>query len=209
MNKCVVPSIVLLIIGAAGGYYGAQYLHRPRSTVQQCTLWRTMDRLWTDHVFWTRQFIVSSAAGLSDVQVAAQRLLKNQDDIGNALVPYYGNEAGARLTQLLREHITIAADLVKAVIAKNDAKTQELDAQWHTNAHDIATFLAGANPNWKKDDLVSMLNEHLALTTKELTYRLASNWIEDIANFDAIAQQARMMGQAIADGIIQQMPSKF
>ncbi|HEY5524645.1 MAG TPA: glycosyltransferase, partial [Clostridium sp.] len=62
-------------------------------------------QLWSDHVSWTRSFIVSDLASLEDKDPVLQRLLKNQDDIGNSIKPYYGEEAGNALSKLLREHI--------------------------------------------------------------------------------------------------------
>jgi hypothetical protein len=44
---------------------------------------------------------------------AANRLMKNQDDIGRAIAGYYGPAAGQQLTTLLKEHISIAVDLIK------------------------------------------------------------------------------------------------
>ena len=50
-------------------------------------------KLWSDHVIWTRQYIVAAVAGTPDADAAAGRLLKNQEDIGAAFVPYYGQAA--------------------------------------------------------------------------------------------------------------------
>src|SRR5438270_10880721 len=71
-------------------------------------------RLWADHVIWTRQYIVGALSGAPDAGAAAGRLLRNQEDIGNAIVPLYGAEAGQELTRLLKEHILIAVDPVDA-----------------------------------------------------------------------------------------------
>src|SRR5205807_1814540 len=65
-----------------------------------------------DHVIWTRLYIMEAVAGAADAEAAATRLLKNQEDIGNAIVSFYGAEAGAALTDLLKSHILIAVDLV-------------------------------------------------------------------------------------------------
>jgi hypothetical protein len=207
----VVKAIVLVLVGAVGGYYGAQYSGTAGTLNEnQCALRRGMDYLWAEHVIWTRQFIVSSVAGLKDADVAAQRLLKNQDDIGNAVAPYYGEQAGKKLAELLREHITIAAKIVAAAIAKDDEQVKALDGDWHRNADDIATFLSSANPdNWTKEMLVSMLNDHLAVTTKELQARLQEDWAGDVTNYDEVFKQAQHMGQDLANGIIKQFPDKF
>ncbi|MDQ6633594.1 MAG: hypothetical protein M3Z10_02435 [Gemmatimonadota bacterium] len=62
-----------------------------------------MRKLWADHVTWTRLFIVSAAAGLPDTDATTQRLLRNQDDIGNAYAEYYGKDAGSKLTTAAEE----------------------------------------------------------------------------------------------------------
>src|SRR5438105_11068747 len=81
-----------------------------------------MRKLWEDHVTWTRLFIVSVAGNLGDTKATTDRLLQNQADIGNAIVPFYGRAAGDKLTSLLRDHILIAADLVGAAKANDTAK---------------------------------------------------------------------------------------
>src|SRR6266513_5771003 len=74
----------------------------------------SMDKLWEDHVTWTRLYIVSAAATLPDKDSTAQRLLQNQTDIGNAVKPFYGDAAGDKLTALLKDHILIAVDIIDA-----------------------------------------------------------------------------------------------
>src|SRR5688572_17019614 len=69
-------------------------------------------KLWEDHVTWTRVYIIAALAGLPEADAAAQRLLQNQTDIGNAVKPFYGDAAGDQLTALLKDHILIAADLL-------------------------------------------------------------------------------------------------
>jgi hypothetical protein len=79
-------------------------------------------KLWSDHVIWTRDYIVAAVAGAADADAAAGRLLRNQEDIGAAIAGYYGDAAGDQLTKLLKEHIMIAVDLVAAAKSgDNDA----------------------------------------------------------------------------------------
>jgi len=81
---------------------------------------------------------------------AADRLFKNQENIGNAIVPFYNKEAGEKLTTILKEHISLAANIVTAAKSNNKAKLDEEMKKWYKNADDIAAFLSSANPNWKK-----------------------------------------------------------
>jgi hypothetical protein len=173
-------------------------------------LTKSMRDLWADHVIWTRQYIVAATANSPDAQAAAARLLKNQEQIGQAIVPYYGQEAGTKLTALLKDHILIAVDVVGAAKANDQAKLRDADARWRANAADIATFLSNANPtHWPRAAVLSMTNEHLALTTKEAVARLNKNWTDDIALFDQIFDQAMMMADTLSKGIVQQFPDRF
>jgi hypothetical protein len=167
-----------------------------------------MRKLWADHVIWTRQYIVSAVLGDPSATAASQRLLKNQEDIGNAVAQYYGAAAGTKLTDLLKQHILIAVDLVAAAKTGDAAKQADADKRWHANAADIATFLSSANPNWPRQTLLDMLNQHLSLTTREAVARLQKNWTDDVAAFDGIFSQAMMMADALTDGIAKQFPAK-
>ena len=125
-------------------------------------------KLWEDHITWTRVFIISAAGDLPDKATATDRLLQNQVDIGNAIKPYYGDAAGNKMTSLLKEHITTAAEVVAAAKANNSGKLADANKRWYANAEQIADFLSSANPkNWPQTEMRSMMHEHLDLTTKE------------------------------------------
>lgn len=183
--------------------------HGTVATPNAVGLKQAMRTLWSDHVVWTRQYIVAAAAGDASAHAASVRLLKNQEDIGGAVVPYYGAAAGAQLTDLLKQHILIAVGLVTAAKAGDNAKQTAADAKWTANAADLAKFLSDANPNWPRQTLLDMLNEHLALTKQEAVARLQSKWDEDVTTFDKIYAQAMMMADALSDGIIKQFPTMF
>lgn len=109
-----------------------------------------MRGLWVDHTVYTRLYIVSAFADLPDAQAIAGRLLRNQEDIGNAIIPYYGKDAGNKLTDLLKQHILIATEVVAAAKSGDKQKFAESDKKWVANADDIAAFLSSANPNSPK-----------------------------------------------------------
>ena len=169
-----------------------------------------MRRLWTDHVTWTRLFIVSAAAGLPDQEATTQRLLQNQADIGTAVAGYYGQEAGAKLTALLKSHIVIAGDLVAAAKAGNSPRVDSLNASWRANASEIAVFLHGANPrHWPEATLRTAMYMHLDQTLAEATHRLKGDYAADVRDFDAIETHILVMADMLSRGIIAQFPSRF
>lgn len=178
------------------------------ASISQAELKLTMRKLWEDHITYTRNFIISALGDLKDTDAVAQRLLANQDEIGKAIAPFYGNEAGKKVAALLHDHILIAADVVKAAKA---GKKDELAAQqdkWTKNADDIAAFLSKANSNWPEKDLKDMLHKHLALTTDEVVSRLKKDWKADIRAYDKGHVHMLMFADVLVEGIAKQFPDK-
>ena len=162
-------------------------------------------KLWSDHVIWTREYIVAAVAGTPDADAAAGRLLKNQEDIGAAIAGYYGDAAGARLTELLKEHILIAVDLVAAAKSGDTAAFASHDARWTANIETIARFLSGANPNWPRADVLDLLK----LTKDEAVARISGDWASDVKAFDDIFTEIMVLADALHDGIVAQFPERF
>ena len=165
---------------------------------------------WEDHVTWTRVVIISAAADLPDYQAAVGRLLQNQDEIGNAIKPYYGEAAGTELTRLLKDHIAIAGDLLVAAKKGDSAAVGDANARWYGNADDVARFLAKANPDhWPEGEMTRMMRTHLDLTLEEATARLTGDWAGDVVAYDRVVAEILQMSDMLTDGIIAQFPERF
>lgn len=194
-------------------------------TAEEQQLQVAMRDLWMDHVVWTRVFLISALAGLGDTDAATERLLRNQDDIGAAVATYYGAEAGAQLTALLREHITLAAEVVAEATApppadpvqpadevttpsRRAARIPALD-RWRRNGDDIANFLADANPAWDREELKMLMHHHLETTLVEATARIEGRWADDVVAYDAVVDHILVMADALSAGIAAQFPQRF
>jgi len=168
-----------------------------------------MRKLWEDHITWTRNVICCLVDGLPGADEAVKRLLKNQDDIGNAIKPIYGADAGNKLTALLHDHITISADVVNAAKASDNTALSVANKKWLANADDISTFLSSANPNWKLEGMKKMMHDHLQLTTDEAVARIKKDYNADIAAYDKVHNEILEMADMLTDGIVKQFPEKF
>ena len=169
----------------------------------------SMRKLWEDHIVYTRNYIISALGDLPDGDSVAKRLLQNQDDIGNAVKPFYGEQAGQKLAALLKEHILIATEVVKAAKGGNKEQLDAAQKKWSANGKDIAAFLSAANPNWPRQTLADMLQKHLDLTTGEVVGRLKKDWAADIKSYDEGHIHMLMFSDMLADGIAKQFPAKF
>jgi hypothetical protein len=194
--------MALLLLAGASGPSMAQSASE--------TLRDGMRKLWEDHITWTRLYIVAASADLPVKDATAQRLLRNQTDMGDAIKPYYGDEAGTQLTALLTDHIMIATEVIAAAKAGDAAAKDDAASRWQANADAIASFLNGANPdNWPLADAQAMMREHLDLTTAEVVAHLGQDWEADVAAYDRVHEQILRMADMLSAGIVAQFPDKF
>jgi hypothetical protein len=204
-----------LALGGGPAALGHSHEHADASeqrglSEQRLALHDEMRRLWEDHITWTRLFIVSASADLPDTPATTKRLLRNQQDIGDAIKPFYGRAAGERLTSLLQEHIVVAADLLASAKAGDQAAVERHSGAWYRNAREIADFLHAANPrNWARGEMRAMMREHLDLTLTEAVAHLERDHRTDIRTYDRIHRQILGMADMLSEGIAAQFPKRF
>ena len=217
---CLLSALALATVRSASGSNGRDdspgAFHRPMS-VSALAFHDAMRKLWEDHITYTRNVIISFELNepnanvvLPDLNTVVGRLLQNQVDIGDAIKPFYGTDAGNQLTALLKEHINGAAKVLTALKANNQPALQTALDAWYANAHDIAVFLSNANPrNWPLDEMDQMMKDHLDATTAEAVARHKADWSGDVAAYDRVHAQILEMADMLSNGIIAQFPSKF
>jgi hypothetical protein len=177
---------------------------------KEVALREDMRRLWEDHVTWTRLAIISLTTDSPDTEATVARLLRNQDDIGAAVAPFYGDAAGDELARQLRQHIVVAADLVAAARAGDAAALADAQARWERNADDLAGVLSSVNPrHWTRADMRRELGMHLQLTTDEAVARLQGDWDADVAAYDRIHAHALHFSDLLSTGLVKQFPKRF
>jgi len=203
-------ALVLLFSAGHSEQAHASMTKGPQLSAKAVAFRTTMDKLWEDHITWTRMVIVDFAADLPDLKTAEARLLRNQADIGNAIKPYYGRAAGNKLTGLLRTHILEAVPVLVAAKEGDKAKLTQALAAWYANANQIAAFLSRANPHsWPLPMMRTMMKQHLALTTNEAVARLQGNWTADVRAYDQVHAEILSMSHMLSSGIVRQFPSRF
>ena len=207
--KTKISILLVLLAGIMGFSNSATAQDQRPFTRCECDLKSDMRKLWEDHITWTRNVIFNIIDDLPGTGQAVNRLLQNQVDIGNAIKPVYGDEAGNQLTALLKVHITTAADLLKAAKAGNTTGFNDANKKWIDNADQISEFLSKANPNWKLSDMKKMMHDHLALTTDEAVARQQKNYDADVAAYDKVHNEILEMSDMLTDGMVKQFPEKF
>ena len=201
------------ISGEGEGVQGAPSPRCARTKGKEChcpPVSVLLRKLWTDHVFWTRLAIISLVGDLPDTKATMDRLMKNQERLGGAFMPFYGEDASATLTALLKAHIEAVASYLTA--AKNSVSKDALavlQKAMFDNADAIAVFLHKANPEHMDEKaLQAQLHEHLEVTHKEIHFRLEGEWTEDVAQMDVVLTQILTFSEYLFTALQKQFPDR-
>ncbi len=165
--------------------------------------------LWMQHVYWTRQLILSIVFGLPDAEFVTNRLLRNPNDFAVVLRELYGEDAVSKFVELFTNHLTIAAELVNAAKADNSSAAADAERRWYANANQIASFFNSINPYWSVQDWQKMLYDHLAMTKEEALHMLAQKYEDSIRIFENIEQEALLMADTMTQGVVKLFSQQF
>lgn len=165
--------------------------------------------LWHGHVVHTRAYALAvHAHDLAKAKAAADAVVANARQLAGAVGGFYGKPAGARMLELLAGHWGGVKALTDAGAAGDSAAQQRAMAALQSNAGEIASFLAAANPNLPESAVHGLLATHVAHHATQIqqimagaTRDEATTWAGMQAHMDAIAD-------ALAAAIAKQFPTK-
>lgn len=163
----------------------------------------TLRKLFSDHAFYTKIYITSGLAGLGDAKVIADRLMINQTDIGDTLVPIIGRENGTKLTELLKDHINHAAACVGKLKNKNKAGLKKAVRELYEQGTEVAKFISSLNPIALPFEAVDREfhrhNEHV-VTIASLHH--ARKYVDEYKEMDAYINHMLMFSDFLYSGLI-------
>ncbi|HEY0905063.1 MAG TPA: hypothetical protein VGE14_14345 [Marmoricola sp.] len=178
-------------------------------TSEQAALRVAMRSLWSQHMEWTYATVVAFATDSPGLQATMARLLRNQVDIGDAVAPFYGADAGAQLTELLSTHIEEAVPVLTAAKAGDQAALTKAVDTWYANAQEIADFLVAANPSWEQAEMRQMMKGHITQTIGYAGAVVGGDYDSALTKYDEAEAHMIDMADMLTTGLVKQFPDKF
>lgn len=178
-------------------------------SIDQLYLINYIRLLWEQHSNWTVMALNSIVFELPNEDPVINRLLRNPRDFASLLSNFYGEEKGKEFGQLLTSHLVLAAELLKAIMAENEEKAKEIQAEWYKNGEDIVIYLSQINPFWSREVWQKMFFEHLELV-ETIGLNLINGKYEIAVKLqDRLELEALEMADYMIQGIFRQFPCEF
>lgn len=172
-------------------------------------LYQSMRLVWLQHIYWTKMLLDSIGFGTANQDAVTARLMQNPHDIANVFAKYYPANMTTSLTQLLTEHLNLAAMMMKSWKDGNMSRANDLYRQLFANADQIAAELVKMNPDYSIDELRGMLYRHLEMLAQMTAEQLAGNYMAAIREFGQAEKEILALADYLSAGIQRQFPQKF
>ena len=169
----------------------------------------TMRSLWHGHIVHARAYAKAVHAGhAAEATKAANDVVANAKQIANAVGGFYGDAAGKQMLTLLAGHWGAVKALTDARGKHDEATASKAMTDLTANAGEIATFLAGANPNLPEDTVRGLMLAHGAHHAQQIQQIMAGDATGEAASWKAMQAHMDTIADALAGAIAKQFPAK-
>jgi hypothetical protein len=166
-------------------------------------------RLWHGHVLETRKYALAvTADDAAAAGLAATAVVDNAKAISGAVAGFYGAAAGTEMLRLLGGHWGGVKALTDANHQGDAAGASAAMDDLVANAGEIATFLAGANPNLPFDAVNGLLVAHGAHHGAQTRQIMAGDMDAETQTWVAMQAHMDVIADALAGAIAKQVPDK-
>jgi len=163
----------------------------------------TMRKLWTDHAVYTK-FAIDAIIGYADgnalVDALVPRLMTNQEEIGEEVAKYVGDELGHQLAELLKTHIKLAAGVMMAVKGGTQQQAKLAVAELLDNSDQVADYIA-CFTNCDDEFLRSEFRRHNMYVLEMTLLRYLGHHIKEYQKYDSYYSHMIMFSDIIYSGI--------
>lgn len=160
--------------------------------------------LWMQHSEWTGAAINSIVLLAPNEEAIINRLLRNPKDFSLMLSRFYGDNIGFKFSNLLTEHLELAAELIKVIMGNELDKAEIIRKRWYTNAEEISHLLSSINPYWSFKAWRDMFFVHLKLAEKIAIELINEEYEKSIITYDEFEMEVMMMAQLMYVGLLRQ-----
>jgi hypothetical protein len=203
-----IPAITLMALGFPPTSIAAAPATADRAAVLETKM--ALRDLWVEHVFWIRSYVLATHThDAVQSAIAEQEVVANAKALAATITPFYGQAASDRLFKLLAGHWSAVRDYNSATLAKSKPAQDEAFADIASNAHEIARFLSGANPNLPEDAVFGLLSSHGGHHVAQINEVSLHDFAGEARTWHAMRTHMLVISDAIADALAKQFPARF
>ena len=165
--------------------------------------WRdTLLTLWIGRTILIRDYILSLARALQDLNFVTSRLLLNGAELARFFSYFYGFGITNTIEPLLTQHVLILSELITAL--SMESEIEPILARWYENNNAIIEIMILVNPKADSPTLREALNLQFQLELNLLQQMGMENYDEGFSTYDASYDNALRIANNLNEAITAQ-----
>ena len=178
-------------------------------TYEDAVILMNFQKLWTDLVFWLRNFFRSYLENQPDIAAVTTQLFQQLPlEFYYEFSKHFGPEDSRKFYDINTRLIAINWQLINAYKENNQALIDESIVQWYKTADELANFLAGINKYWDADEIRTRLYGYIQLKIKEIIAFLNGDYDLETRIFNEVEEKSIDFSNYLAMGIIARHPPR-
>lgn len=183
---------------------------KDKITEKEQELNQYLRKLWAEHAFWIRQYVISYLNGTGDIGDTTKRLLSNQQQIGRAIGLWYDEKNGKKISDLMTSQLVAFGDMLNGIRTKDKNLSVVSEKKWHDATEQLVSFLVDLNDKWGRVELSQHFKQYNEMITNMAIHRLRRKHNEEIGSFDKAYYHAMNdIADVLTKGIVRQFPDQF
>lgn len=168
----------------------------------QISLNNRLRRLWSQLAMWRRDYLVSLAYDVGDLQLITDRLYNVTTDFGNVFESFIGVEASNRMEYYFTVQASILNEIANAMKFGDDEAANQATKRLYENVDAMAAYLADINPYWNEENMRSLLYDYYRQTLLEMVSILSGNQEEAIRLYEYLEDYVLRIADYLTEGFI-------
>lgn len=150
-----------------------------------------------------RAYITAVANGDPSVDDIADRLYIIPVDFHDRLTLIFGRQPAEEFLKLLSMNIILTETIINAMKNGDQQAVNTNTLALYRNADALAGLLRGINPFWSDMQWRNLLYNFINMTLQQTTAFMSNKFKESIDIYDRLAAHSQLLGDYMANGIIQ------
>lgn len=171
--------------------------------IGQMNLIFSIRTVWMLFALWTRAYLFSVATGLGNLNDVAQKLYGIPSDLYNILGLVFGNTAAQTILNYLSLFVINLQTAMIGLKNGDQASVNTSTVNLYQISADLSDYLHQINPFWVAVQWRNLLDTYIVLALQEAVALIGGNYTRDIELFDRLVNQAILLGDYMANGLIQ------
>lgn len=159
--------------------------------------------VWMLFGLWTRAYLFSVATGLGNLDEVAQKLYSIPDDIYGILRLVFGDAAAQNILNFLSMFVISLQTAIIGLKNGDQASVNTSTINLYQISSNLSDYLNQINPFWTDVQWRNLLDNYISLALQESVALIGGNYTRDIELFDRLINQAILLGDYMANGMIQ------